>query len=93
MTLISHIIIESTHCKVFLSTFKLCIKERKFLIAIIFAQIIQLTWKPMVRDRIKRNVSGHDISGEEMLYDSVSIWVSWKNLEVEKYINNNEKIV
>ena len=47
----------------------------------------------MVRDRIKPNVSGHDISGEEMLYDSVSIWVSWKNLEVEKYINNNEKIV
>ena len=42
MTLISHIIIESSHCKVFLSTFKLCIKERNFLIAIIFAQIIQL---------------------------------------------------
>ena len=47
----------------------------------------------MVRDRIKPNVSGHDISGEEMLYDSVSIWVSWKNMEVEKCINNNEKIM
>ena len=38
----------------------------------------------VVRDGIKPNVSGHDVSSEEMLYDAVSVWVSWENLEEEK---------
>ena len=31
------------------------------------------TWKLVVRDGIEPNVSGHDVSGEEMLYDAVSV--------------------
>ena len=31
------------------------------------------TWKFVVRDGIEPNVSGHDVSGEEMLYDAVSV--------------------
>ena len=30
------------------------------------------TWKYVVRDGIEPNVSGHDVSGKEMLYDAVS---------------------
>ena len=44
-------------------------------------------------DGIEPNVSGHDVSGEEMLYDAVSVWVSNKNLEEEKCIHHSEKIV
>ena len=32
----------------------------------------------------KRNVSGHNVSSEEMLYDAATVWVSWENLEEEK---------
>ena len=42
------------------------------------------TRKIVVGDRIKPNVSGHDVSSEEMLYNAVSVWVSWENLEEEK---------
>ena len=42
------------------------------------------TRKIVVGDRIKPNVSGHDVSGEEMLYNAVTVWVSWENLEEEK---------
>ena len=42
------------------------------------------TRKIVVGDRIKPNVSGHDVSNEEMLYNAVSVWVSWENLEEEK---------
>ena len=42
------------------------------------------TRKIVVGDRIKPNVSGHDVSGEETLYNAVSVWVSWENLEEEK---------
>ena len=51
------------------------------------------TWKLVVGDGIEPNVSGHDVSGEEMLYDAVSVWVSKKNLEEEKCIHHSEKIV
>ena len=41
----------------------------------------------MVGDGIKPNVSGHDVSNEEMLYNAASVWVSWENLEEEKNAN------
>ena len=41
----------------------------------------------MVGDGIKPNVSGHDVSSEEMLYNAVSVWVSWENLEEKKNAN------
>ena len=60
-------------------------KKKELIIAIIFAQIFQLSnMEIVVRDGIKPNVSGHDVSSEEMLYDAVLVWVSWENLEEEK---------
>ena len=42
------------------------------------------TRKSVVGDGIKPNVTGHDVSSEEMLYNAVSVWVSWENLEEKK---------
>ena len=42
------------------------------------------TRKIVVGDGIRPNVSGHDFSSEEMLYNAMSVWVSWENLEEEK---------
>ena len=51
------------------------------------------TRKIVVGDGIKPNVSGHDVSSEEMLYNAVSVWVSWENLEEEKCIHRENSVV